>query len=82
MDLHITHDRFGSSSDTSINGHLHYPNDIDKSLHEVASDKIRKYRSDCNNNPPSPVSFTPPITNLDVKTDLLTGLLVGKQDWK
>jgi hypothetical protein len=28
LDLHITHDRFGSSSDRSLNGHLHYPNDI------------------------------------------------------
>jgi hypothetical protein len=31
MDLRIAHDRFGSSSDPSLNGHLHYPNDIDKS---------------------------------------------------
>jgi hypothetical protein len=30
MDLHIVHDRFGSTSDPSLNGHLHYPNDIDK----------------------------------------------------
>ncbi len=30
LDLHIAHDRFGSSSDPSLNGHLHYPNDIDK----------------------------------------------------
>ena len=34
LDLHITHDRFGSSSDPSINGHLHYPNDIDRSLND------------------------------------------------
>ncbi len=32
LDLRIAHDRFGSSSDPSLNGHLHYPNDIDKSL--------------------------------------------------
>ncbi len=25
MDLRIAHDRFGSSSDPSLNGHLHYP---------------------------------------------------------
>ena len=25
LDLHIDHDRFGSSSDPSLNGHLHYP---------------------------------------------------------
>jgi hypothetical protein len=29
LDLLITHDRFGSTSDPSLNGHLHYPNDID-----------------------------------------------------
>ena len=33
LDLRITHDdRYGSSSDPSLNGHLHYPNDIDRSL--------------------------------------------------
>ena len=57
LDLHITHDRWGSSSDPSINGHLHYPNDMDRSLNEDAADKIRKYRADYNNNPPSYVSF-------------------------
>jgi hypothetical protein len=52
-------DRFGSSSDPSLNGHLHYPNDIDKSLNETVSDEIRKYHSDYNNNPPNTVSFIP-----------------------
>ncbi len=61
LDLRITHDRWGSSSDPSINGHLHYPNDIDRSLNEAASDKIRKYRADYNNNPPSSVAFMPII---------------------
>jgi hypothetical protein len=42
-DLLITHDRFGSSSDPSLNGNLHYPNNIDRSLNEDADDKIRKY---------------------------------------
>jgi hypothetical protein len=51
LDLHIAHDRFGSSSDPSLNGHLHYPNDIDKPLNESVTDKIRKYHSDYNNNP-------------------------------
>ncbi len=36
LDLLIPHDRFGSSSDPSLNGHLHYPDDIDKSLNETA----------------------------------------------
>ena len=32
LDLHITHERFGSTSDSSFNGHWHYPNDIDGPL--------------------------------------------------
>ncbi len=63
LDLHIAHDRFGSSSDPSLNGHLHYPNDIDKSLNESVSDKIRKYRTDYNNNPPTVVSFMSVVPN-------------------
>jgi hypothetical protein len=63
LDLRVAHDRFGSSSDPSLNGHLHYPNDIDKSLNEAAADKIRKYRADYNNNPPSAVSFMPAIAS-------------------
>ncbi len=57
LDLRIAHDRFGSSSDPSLNGHLHYPMDIDRSINEAATDKIQKYRADYNNNPPSAVSF-------------------------
>ena len=63
LDLRIAHDRFGSSSDPSINGHLHYPIDIDRSLNEAAADKIRKYRADYNNNPPNTISFMPPIAS-------------------
>ncbi len=61
LDLRITHDRFGSSSDPSLNGTLHYPNDIDRSINKAATDKIRKYRADYNNNPPIVVSFIPTI---------------------
>jgi hypothetical protein len=45
LDLRIDHDRFGSSSDPTLNGTLHYPNpnDIDRSLNEAVVDKIRKY---------------------------------------
>jgi hypothetical protein len=57
MDLRITHERFGSSSDLNLNGHFHYPNDIDRSLNEDATDKIRKYHADYNNNPPNTISF-------------------------
>ena len=42
LDLRIAHDRFGSSSDPNLNGKLHYPHDIDRSLNEAAADKIRK----------------------------------------
>jgi hypothetical protein len=50
LDLRLAHDRFGCSSDPTLNGRLHY-NDIDKSLNEDVNDKIRKYRADYNNNP-------------------------------
>jgi hypothetical protein len=43
MNLRIVHDRFGSSSDLNLNGHLHHPNDIDRSLND---NKIQKYRVD------------------------------------
>ena len=63
LNLCIAHDRFGSSSGPSLNGNLHYPNDIDRSLNEAATDKIRKYRADYNNNPPRSVSFMPAIAS-------------------
>jgi hypothetical protein len=63
LDLLITHDRFGSTSDPSLNEHLHYPNDVDKSLNETSDDKIRKYISDYNNNPSTVVSFMDAVTS-------------------
>ncbi len=57
LDLRIVHDRVGSSTDPTLNGHLRYPNNLDQPLNDTATDKIRKYRADYNNNPPSPVSF-------------------------
>jgi hypothetical protein len=63
LDLHITHDRFGSRSDPSLHVHLQYPNDIDTSLNEVVTDIIRKYRPDYNNTPPSTVSFMSTIVS-------------------
>ncbi len=63
MDLGIVHNRFGSNSDLNLNGHLHYPNDIDRSVNEDTGDKIRKYRSDYNNNPLNSTSFMTVITN-------------------
>jgi hypothetical protein len=63
QNLRIVRDRFGSSSDPSLNGHLHYPMDIDRSINEAAADKIRKYRADYSSNPPSAVSFMPAIAS-------------------
>ena len=63
LDLHITHDRVVSISDPSINGHLHYPNDVDRSLNEAVSDKIRQYRADYNNRPFNAISFIPAIAS-------------------
>ena len=59
LDLHIDHDRFGSSSDPSINEHLHYPHDLDRSLNETVTDKSRQYHtdSDYNNRPSNVISF-------------------------
>jgi hypothetical protein len=62
LDLRIANERWGSSSDPSLNGHLHYPNDMDRSLNE-SDDKIRKYRVDYNNNPPNSISFMPAIAS-------------------
>ncbi len=65
LDLRIAHDRFGNSSDPTLNGTLHYPNpnDIDKSLNDTTVDKIRKYHTDYNNNPPNAISFMPTIVS-------------------
>ena len=63
LDLRIAHERFGRSSDLSINGNLHYPNDKDRSLNEAAADKILKYRADYNNNPPISTAFMPAIAS-------------------
>jgi hypothetical protein len=39
------------------------PNNIDRSLNETPTDKIRKYRSNYNNNPPNSFSFMTTITS-------------------
>jgi hypothetical protein len=61
LDLRIPHDRVGSSSDPTLNGHSKYLNNLDQSLNDAAADKIRKYRADYNNRSPSAVSFIPAI---------------------
>ena len=78
LDLRITHELFGSSSDPSLNGNLHYPNDIDRSLNESVTDKIRKYLSDYNKNPPVTVSFIPDIVSTSVF--LTSGVQVEQHD--
>ena len=62
MDLRIDHDRVGSIDDPTLNGHLRYPNNLDRSRNETVTDKVRKYRTDYNNNPPNVISF---MTDID-----------------
>ena len=66
VDLRLA--RFGSSSNHSLNGDLHYPApaDIDKPLKEAAADKIRDYRPDYNNRPSNSISFMPAVTGPSV----------------
>jgi hypothetical protein len=61
LDLRIVHERWGSTSDPTLNGNLHYPNDIERSLNESDDDKIRKCHTDYNNNLPNSISFKPAI---------------------
>ncbi len=63
LDLRIVHDRWGSSSNPSLNGHLHYPVDIDRTLNETDVDKILQYRDDYNNRPSHVISFIPGIVS-------------------
>ncbi len=63
LDLRVAHDRVGSNTDPNLNGHLKYPDNFDQSLNDVAADKVRKYRADYNNRPPSVVSFMPVIAS-------------------
>ncbi len=61
LDLRVAHDRVDSSADPVLNGHLRYPNNLDRSLNDVAPDKLRKYRTDYNFNPTRGVGFIPGI---------------------
>jgi hypothetical protein len=63
LDLRIAHDRVDNSVDPTLNGHLKYPYNLDQSLNDATTEKIRKYRADYNNRPPSAVSFMPAITS-------------------
>ncbi len=59
---------------------LHYPNDIDRSLHEAVSDKIGNHRSDYNNNPPDSISFMPVIGSTSGRLHSEFVLLLFLQD--
>ena len=66
LDLRIAHERCGSSSDPSVNGHVYYPNDVDRTLNETVADKIRAYRTYYNNRPFNVISFLPAIASTSV----------------
>jgi hypothetical protein len=52
-----------------VNGQLHYPptEDIDRSLNEVAADKIRDYRADYNNRPSNAISSIPAVARTSTR---------------
>ena len=68
------------SSDPTLNGHLHFHNDIDRSLNEAATDKIRKRRADYNNNPPNVISFMSSIVSMSGRLQSEFVLLLFLQD--
>jgi hypothetical protein len=83
LDLLITHECWGSRSDPSINGHVHYPNDVDSPLNEATADKIRAYHTDYNNRPSNSISFIPDIVSTSGRVHsefvcLLFYKLIGK----
>ena len=61
-DLCIPHEPSGGTSNPGLNGHLHYPTDIDRILKETDHDKNLQYRADYNNRPSHDISFIPDIT--------------------
>ena len=63
MDLRIAHECLGSSSNPSLNDHLQYPGDIDRTLNEVADDKNLQYRADYNNRHSHSTSFMSAIAS-------------------
>jgi len=62
MDLRITYERWGSTSNPLFNGRLHYPlPDIDKPLNDDTVEKIREYHADYSNRPSNSTSFIPVV---------------------
>ena len=52
-----------SRSNPSLNGHLHDPEDIDRTLNEDVHDKVLQYRVDCNNRPSHTIAFMSSIAS-------------------
>jgi hypothetical protein len=65
LDLLIDNDRFGSSADSNLNGHLHYPNDMGRSLNRLPLTKLENIALTIllNNNPPNAISFIPDVSS-------------------
>ena len=63
MDLRITYEIWGSRSNPSLDGHLHYPTDIDRTLNEDDTDKVLQYRVDYNNRPSHTIVFFTVMTS-------------------
>jgi hypothetical protein len=80
LDLRIDHDRVGSRTDPNLNRHLKYPNNLDQSLNDKTTDKLRKYRADYNNRSPSVVSFMTTITGTSgrLHSEFYSYRLIGK----
>ena len=57
----------GTLNYPSIHGHLHYPNDLDRSIYEDDVDKIHQYHTDYNNRPSNAISFMSLITSTSVR---------------
>jgi hypothetical protein len=45
LDLRIVHDRVGSSTDPTLNGHLKYPNNLEQSLNNNRPESVVSFRS-------------------------------------
>ena len=61
LDLGMTHERWESRSNPSLNGHLHYPSDIDRTLNETSTEQVLQYRADYINRPSHSIDFIPTI---------------------
>ena len=59
----FSHEHWGSRYSPSLNGHLHYPADIDRTLNVTGADKLLQYRADYNNRPSHTISFVTGIAS-------------------